>query len=288
MNHIKKLAGCLSFTAMLSVPGTDLFAARNLLISDIDDTIKISGINSMNTAGHAFGTDNEFAGMSILYNGCAAVFAAAGKTEYLTAAPGELDEIGIDFLRMSGFPPQRGDIKDSIVSGRDPMTEGPGEFKARELIRIYEREKPELMILVGDNGEQDIYAYGELMKHVEGQNGAARVYSFIHHVYKPGANGLEIPAGHVPFLTSADLAVQFANHGWLDEAALTRILGEIEYDSGNRELAKQVVPEFMECATFKAWPKLNQKILAQTPDASAISGIYEQVKANVNDLCRNK
>ena len=286
MKPVNKKMNLLSLMVMIPMLGVNSFAAKNLLISDIDDTIKKTGIHSGGVVGHAMGTTNEFAGMSILYNGCADALGASGKVEYLTAAPGLVDNLGIDFLREAGFPPGRGSIENFVVSGRDPQMETSGEFKARKLIEIYEREKPDLMILVGDNGEQDIDAYGELMKYVAGHNGGTRVISFIHHVYESA--GKPIPSGHIPFVTSADLAVQFANRGLIKEAGLTRVLGEIEYDSGAGQFAKEVVPAFMECASFRAWPVIDSNFLAQTSNASAITGSYEQVKANVNGLCRNK
>ncbi len=285
---MNKTIGYLSLLALIPTLSLNSFAARNLLISDIDDTVKITGIHSGNTVGHALGTTNEFAGMSMLYNGCADSFGMDGKVEYLTAAPGQLDNLGLDFLREAGFPPGRETVGNFVVSGRDAQMETSGEFKARKLIEIYEKEKPELMILVGDNGEQDIDAYGALMKYVSGHNGAIRVYSFIHHVYESEGKGRAIPAGQVPFLTSADLAVQFANRGWLKETALTRVLGEIEYDSGAQQLEKEVVPAFMECALFNAWPELSPEVFGQAPNPSAIAGSYGQVKANATSLCRNK
>ncbi|MEI7528996.1 MAG: phosphatase domain-containing protein [Elusimicrobiota bacterium] len=287
MNSVNKILGCLSLAALIPLLGTTSFAAKNLLISDIDDTIKLTGIHSSGVVGHAMGTTNEFAGMSILYNGLAKDLGASGKVEYLTAAPGVIDNLGIDFLREAGFPPGRGSVANFVVSGRDAQTESSGEFKARKLIELYEREKPELMILVGDNGEQDIDAYSALKKYIADNNGAARIYSFIHHVYESAGKGREIPAGHIPFLTAADLAVQFAGRGWLKVEALTRVLGEIEYDSGSGQFAKQVVPAFMECSSFNAWPALGPKILGQAANASALTGSYEQVKANVNGLCGN-
>ena len=271
--------------AMLPMLGLNSFAAKNLLISDIDDTIKKTGIHSGGVAAHALGTINEFAGMSILYGSWYKTTGASGKVEYLTAAPGVIDTLGLDFLRESGFPPGRGDIVNFVVSGRDPRSENSGDFKARNLIEIYEQEKPEVMILIGDNGEQDITAYSELMKYVSGRNGTTRVYSFIHHVYESA--GMAIPSGHIPFVTAADLAVHFANHGWIREDGLTRVLGEIEYDSGAEKYKTAVKPDFMECASFREWPELSSGVLAQASNASAIIASYAQVKANVTGLCQN-
>jgi len=288
MKPVNKTTRYLSLLAIVPILGLNSFAAGNLLVSDIDDTIKKTGIHSDAVAGHAIGTTNEFAGMSILYNGRAVNSGASGKTVYLTAAPGQLDNLGIDFLREAGFPPGRETVDRFVESGRDPQTESSGEFKARKLIEIYKHEKPAVMILVGDNGEQDIDAYADLMKYVSSHNGSTRVYSFIHHVYESQGKGRVIPSGHIPFLTAADLAVQFANRGWIKEDVLARVLGEIEYDSGVNQLSKEVVPAFMECASFKAWPEISSEVLGRASNAAAMAGSYAQVMTNVNSLCESK
>ena len=108
MKTVNKRTNLLSLLVMIPMLGLNSFAAKILLVSDIDDTIKKTGIHSGGVVGHAMGTTNEFAGMSILYNSCADSLDVSGKVEYLTAAPGLVDNLGIDFLREAGFPPGSG------------------------------------------------------------------------------------------------------------------------------------------------------------------------------------
>jgi hypothetical protein len=142
-------------------------------------------------------------------------------------------------------------------------------------------EKPDTMILVGDNGEQDMMAYGALIDHVASTRGKTKVYSFIHHVYESAGKATPITSPHTAFLTAADLAVRFQAAGWIDQGTLTKVLNEVAYDSGRaHDLADTVVPSFMECGAFQSWPALDARAAASNAAA------YETVKANMKDLCR--
>jgi hypothetical protein len=252
-----------------------------VLVSDIDDTIKETGVHSAGVALNALSTTSEFAGMSMLYKGWHDVDTKTKKITYLSAAPGPFINLGIDFLRASGFPGDSADVSASVVGGRG--LESAGDFKGKKLIAMYDAAatKPDTMILVGDNGEQDMAAYGALIDHVARTRGKTKVYSFIHHVYESQGKATPITAPHVPFLTAADLAVRFYDAKWIDDAALTKILGEVAYDSGaGRHLYRSVVPSFMECGKFTAWPALDARA------GAANLAAYDTTKSNLKDLCR--
>lgn len=295
---MKKITLIWIFISLLTfIPLTSInaFAIKNILISDIDDTIKRTGVHSDTLIWNAFGTTNEFAGMSMLYNQWFRDSSIATKIIYLTAAPGFLDGLGLEFLRDSGFPPDQNTIQNYVIGGRNPLFENSGDFKTRKLIDIYNSEQPTTMILIGDNGEQDIEAYSNLMKYVKNHGGKTKIYSFIHHVYESKEKGKEIPEGHTAFLTSADLGVQFTNNGWITTDDLIAILNEIQHDSdsshqGSHEgndiddIAAEIIPPFMECQNFKSWPiyKSTQVNL----DRQKIDELYLKVKTNIVNLCK--
>ena len=252
-----------------------------VLVSDIDDTIKETGVHSAGVALNALSTTAEFSGMSMLYKGWHDVEPTSKKITYLSAAPGPFINLGIDFLRASGFPGDGSDVSASVVGGRG--LESAGDFKGKKLIAMYDaaKTKPDTMILVGDNGEQDMTAYAALIDHVAKTHGKTKVYSFIHHVYESPGKATPITAPHVPWLTAADLAVRFYDAKWIDDAALTKILNEVAYDSGEgRDLERSVVPSFMECGKFTSWPALD----ARAGDANLKA--YETAKDNLKNLCR--
>jgi len=266
-------------TESASATGTKRVAT--VLVSDVDDTIKETGVHSAAVGVNALSTISEFAGMSILYTGWHDVETKTKKVTYLSAAPGPLIGLGIDFLRASRFPGDSADVSTSVVGGRG--AESAGEFKGKKLIAMYDAaaEKPDTIILVGDNGEQDMTAYSALIDHVKRTRGGTKVYSFIHHVYESAGKATPIDSPHTAFLSAADLAVRFYEAGWIDDATLTRVLNEVAYDSGStHDLTDTVVPSFMECGMFVSWPTLGARA------GAANLRTYETVQSNVKDLCR--
>ncbi|MBS2018547.1 MAG: DUF2183 domain-containing protein [Deltaproteobacteria bacterium] len=250
------------------------------LVSDIDDTIKRTGVRSSRVVVNALGTTNEFAGMSELYRAWRHAPDRARDITYLSAAPGPLIHFGRSFLSGAGFPGNASGVEEAVVGGRS-ASESAGDFKARKLVELYAAAavKPRTVVLVGDNGEQDMAAYAAFMDHVQRTHARTKVYSFIHHVYETPGKGTPIESPHVPFVSAADLAVRFHAERWIDEPALARILGEVAHDSGTGGLASHVVPSFMECQGFRAWPTL----AGAGPEAIAS---YVTVKTNIGHLCR--
>jgi len=181
---------------------------------------------------------------------------------------------------LPGFPGDSADVSASVVGGR--KLESSGDFKSKKLIELYDAavEKPATMILVGDNGEQDMIAYSNLINHVQATHGKTKVYSFIHHVYESAGKATPIVSPHTAFLTAADLAVRFYNEEWIDKDTLTKVLSEVAYDSGKtNHLTDTAVPPFMECAQFTSWPTIKG-------DAGDDLRTYETIKTNMKDLCR--
>jgi hypothetical protein len=262
----------------------DLFAAQAILVSDIDDTIKATGIHEISTIGiNAPSTIAEFAGMSILYNSWHRSNSTTGKIYYLTAAPKPVDILGVQFLQASGFPSNTNNVSKDVISGRNTLTESSGEYKTKQLIKIFDNEKPETMILIGDNGEQDIIAYGNLINYVKKSRATTKVFVYIHHVYEAANKCLPIPKEQIAFLTSADLAVHFYNHDWISKENLFRNLKEVAADSDlNYDLTDTVVPSFMECSLFNSWPAIkNIKSLE-----SDFSTEYSAIQSNINQICK--
>lgn len=280
------LAACTAPTSDDATPddsaaATSTKRVSTVLVSDIDDTIKATGIHSAHVALNALSTTSEFAGMSLLYSGWHALDTKKKKITYLSAAPGPVINLGIDFLRASRFPGDSADVSASVVGGRG--LESAGEFKGKKLIAMYDAavEKPDTVILVGDNGEQDMTAYGALIDHVRRTRGKTKVYSFIHYVYESAGKATPIEGPHTAFVSAADLAIRFYEAGWIDDATLTKVLNEVAYDSGaTNGLTDTIVPSFMECGMFVSWPALE-------PRAGAANlRTYETIQTNVKDLCR--
>lgn len=262
----------------------NLFASKSILVSDIDDTIKATGIHQISTIGiNAPSTIAEFAGMSILYNNWHRSNATTGKIFYLTAAPKPVDLLGVQFLQASGFPSNTNNVSKDVISGRDTFTESSGEYKTKQLIKIFDNEKPETMILIGDNGEQDIIAYGNLVSYIKKSRATTKVFVYIHHVYEAANKSLPIPKEQMSFLTSADLAVHFYNNDWISKEDLLKNLNEVAADSDlNYDLTDTVVPSFMECRLFKNWPEIKNIRSLESDFSSA----YSAIQSNISQICK--
>jgi hypothetical protein len=171
-------------------------------------------------------------------------------------------------------------VRSHVVSGRDPFSETSEAFKTEKLIELFKKEKPDILILIGDNGEQDILAYANLKEYIKSTNSETQIFIFIHHVYEDSNNSLPIPKDQTPFLTSADLALHFYNQKWINKTDLATSLNEVAYDC-NSNLSESVVPYFMECKTFNNWPKFKSK----TSKDIQLSKNYAQIQNILHSLC---
>ena len=114
---------------------------------------------------------------------------------------------------------------------------------------------PRTVILVGDNGEQDMIAYQNFIDYVRSKVGATdRIYSFIHHAYD-SPQGSVIAAPHRPFVTAADLAVQLRSLALVSSHTLDTVLRDVAARTESDD-ANDVIPSYMHCAQFTAWPSL--------------------------------
>ncbi len=278
-------SGCASSSENVSSGSQSVVVhGKTLLVSDIDDTIRRTDVLSKTAAvfnGLQF--HNPFSGMRLLYTSWHNDNTANKKITYLSASPGPLVLAGEHFLEESDFPGDTSEIKESVVSGRK-FSESAADFKTRKLHEMYDaavatNAVPDTVILIGDNGEQDMIAYGNYVDYVAEKGGdTSRIYSFIHHAYDT-PKGTEIAAPHRAWVTAADLAAQLSELGLINDGTLTEVLSQVAMDVTNQPTT--VIPSFMGCAQWSAWPKLPGK------PATDVAGTYQTVQNAVNDLCGN-
>ena len=88
---------------------TNAWTTQTILISDIDDTIKITAVKDPRMAAYAL-RDEEFFGMSNLYSYflCDEKIPCLDKNViYVTGAPGKVSMLGAKFLNKNHFPNQQ-------------------------------------------------------------------------------------------------------------------------------------------------------------------------------------
>lgn len=245
---------------------------KTLVISDIDDTIKVSHI--LSTAGklsRASDITTPFAGMSQLYQLIMNQNPEANRMVYLSNAPEEIAGIPAlevshrTFLSFNRFPPGEVELRENIFDKN---------HKINEIRRLINQEQPELVILVGDNGERDpeVYhqAYLEFSEKV-------RIVSFIHQMYsayvpfyKPrflAEVGATLSKEQIGYVTPIEIAIELKKQNLLDEESYRWMIENISPYIVNEEnlkwngLKPLTFPSFKNCADFvwrwKITPELN-------------------------------
>ena len=160
------------------------------VISDVDDTIKISRVRDRkalvaNTFLRPF---QPVPGMAELYRG----LGADAVFHYLSASPWQLYEPLADFLREGGFPPGTFHLKpfrltDASLFDLFGSQEGYKIGVIEELLAAFPGRR---FLLVGDTGEQDPEIYGRVArKHPEQVVGI-----FLRNVTDEAAGGPRIAA----------------------------------------------------------------------------------------------
>jgi phosphatidate phosphatase APP1 len=135
------------------------------VISDIDDTIKISDVRNKREL-----LLNSLAREYRAVDGMAAVFqkwADAGAAfHYFTASPWQLYQPLDEFIRSAGFPAgtfqmKRVRLKDKSIR---ELFAAPLDYKVAAIGSVMERFPQRTFILVGDSGEQDPEVFAALLR----------------------------------------------------------------------------------------------------------------------------
>ena len=137
-----------------------------IVISDIDDTIKVTAVGNRNaTLRNTFLMPFKAVdGMPELYRGWAATNHAAFL--YVSASPWQLYAPLADFLRDSNFPAgafflKTVDFKDKTFFA---LFQSPDQYKPGVIEPLMKRFPHRKFVLVGDSGEQDPEIYAALAR----------------------------------------------------------------------------------------------------------------------------
>lgn len=242
-----------------------------LLISDIDDTIKASHVlDKASMVGRVGNITVRFSGMAQLYQLIVNENPSSTKIIYLSNAPKDivgipaLQYIHQTFLSYNRFPPGAVDLRENIFEQN---------HKIKELRRVISAEKPDVVIMVGDNGEQDAEIYRQAS--VDFQKLPIKMVSFIHQIYsvRPGIIsqllstnyfseiGKKLEKDQVGFVTPVEIALELNQRGllnderknWMIKNVLPYIVNENYFSS---DLYGTITfPAYMNCSDFVwHWP----------------------------------
>lgn len=241
--------------------------ARVLLVSDIDDTVKVAHVLDLTRAAkYSFDEKTRFVGMSELYN---AITRDRPDTDvlYLSRAPEWfMKGTHTRFLQRGNFP-------EGLYIGRTKYSSAVHKLNnIRE--QIY-KNNPDTVIMVGDNGEQDADIYAQIS--AEFANSGIRFLQFVRIAYNQ-KEGLF--ADQVGFVTPVEVALELEKEGVLQatsvQTLMSSVLPKILGERGRPSSGEVAFPYFVKCKNF-VWTWDQE--LARFPELVFL-------KTRINSVCR--
>lgn len=153
---IKMLTKALGFlTALFFLIFAGQLSAKTLIISDIDDTIKMTDILGAKSKilFNTFFKPQAFAGMSELYQG---FNQEETIIHYVSGSPKIIRKKVTKFLVKNNFP------QNENLTLRDSVFDHAYDFKYNSIKKILDLVKPDKVILIGDDTEFDPDVYHQI------------------------------------------------------------------------------------------------------------------------------
>ncbi len=197
------------------------------VISDLDDTIKITDAGNLgNATFNGLLTENVFTGIPEFFK---ELREYSGSLHVVSAGP-KLIRGRVSSL-LKKFKIQHDGIHMRAVPGK----EGKLDFKVRTVLEIMNKTSDDV-ILLGDDVDLDPEAYAEIIKqHPE------RILGVYIHMVKDRP----IPENFTRYWTSLDLALQENIAGRLDSDSVSAVLRALLEET---KLAS-IIPQFADCPT---------------------------------------
>lgn len=232
--------------------------AKTLVISDIDDTIKVSNILSKTRAsGSFFDDDSRFVGMAEVYQALGHNIPDV-EFHYVSLAPKLLmNEQHSDFLEENGFPVTALHMNSGIK--QDP------ELKQKVIRKLLQDKQPDLVIYFGDNGQFDAVVYNQMTTEFP----TIPALTYIREAYsKLNESKNPTMAGQIGFVTSIEVTLDLISRKLLPVSTYP-VIEDIVYngllaDDGDENFGPMVFPVWQDCRDFKwTWQVKNppQKLL---------------------------
>lgn len=237
---------------------------RILLISDIDDTIKVSHVISYKSWSPAvlfrtWDSNTPFAGMASLYQLVLNENPGVNKVAYLSNAPSKdtgveyLQNAHENFLKNNSFPQGQLILRDVIFDSN---------HKNKSIRKLVAEHNPTLVMMVGDNGENDVNVYEQARQELAAQG--IKSVTYIHQLYSSHDEkevGKTLHPGQIGYATSVEVALDLHQKGLMAEAQMTWMYEKvIPYILSVRNnlfdvLSSISFPSFKKCDDFHwIWP----------------------------------
>lgn len=219
--------------------------AKTLVISDIDDTLKVSHILSKaGSVSSAFDDDSRFVGMAEIFNALRKEHQDI-EFHYVSLAPEFLmSRKHQEFLQENGFPVTGLHMNPGIT--QDP------ELKQKVIRRLLSNKNPDLVIYFGDNGQFDAVVYNQMQQEFP----RIPLVTYIREAYSSkGESQHPTMAGQIGFVTSVEVALDLIQKNLLSETIYPQIenlvLKRLLRDGTNERFGEMVFPGWQDCRDFK-------------------------------------
>lgn len=242
---------CYEAKAQAQIAAQKIPPPKVLLISDIDDTIKVSHVlNKIGKYARAVDATTPFKGMAQLYQLIFNQNPATTKIAYLSNAPQNLAALPNVPQELAVIPASSVTHQLFLDYNRFPEGElilrenlDDQEHKAKALRRLIETEKPDILIMIGDNGEKDVDFYKQAVEeHAYMKN--MLVLTFIHQLYKTEASiywpdfldeiGRTLFSQQIGYVTPIEIALKLREQ---------RVIGQDKVDWMVKNVAPAIVAE---------------------------------------------
>jgi hypothetical protein len=219
--------------------------AKVLVISDIDDTLKVSHILSKSrSTSSAFDDDSKFVGMAEIFQELQASYYDI-EFHYVSLAPKFLmGHQHREFLEENNFPVTELHMNSGIK--QDP------DLKQKVIRMLLLEKAPELVLYFGDNGQFDTIVYDQMtheFSHIPAVTYIREAYSRRGESQHPTLNG------QIGFVTSVEVVIDLISRNILPKSAYPPIQ-DIVYkrlmkDDEDESFGKMVFPSWQDCRDFK-------------------------------------
>ena len=228
--------------------------SKTLIVSDIDDTIKVSHVrDSIDLGLNAFVTTGAFKGMSEVYHS----MVAQPETEiiYVTNAYDYLmSDSHNEFLRKNNFP------KGKIFFRKW----GSEDHKFKTIKNYIDKNKIDEVILIGDNGEEDISHYNRIFQHYETKvrfdhvskefKKRLSVVTYIRILYSKPDEVLPLEENQMGFVSPLELLIDLTSLGYITTDRFSNLAEKLALDISISEKvdtkAPQYFPDWINCKGF--------------------------------------
>jgi hypothetical protein len=261
---LRRLIVIVSFIFSVSLA----HAENNLrILSDIDDTVRISHVGSPGSIARALFSNRAFAGMATLYTRL--LKTSEGTNLYFASGTPDILSWRVRvFLNTNQFPSSEMYLQNTLRLG------DVYRFKMDVLGKLMADLKNATYLALGDDTEADPLVYRDLDKNFSGQI----LHTYIHII----KDDKEIPKGQSVFYSAFDIALNEVKEGRLSVEDATEVGSEVLMTDDY----EKIIPEFAVCPS-EDW--LDAALVALKPeDQKSLSELTHQIEGAVSKFCKER